>query len=106
MSFGLLSAASRCFLTSASVMTASASIHLHLLHPFRNLHSPAEFPAHGFAQLRGGAGFAMNKIRDAWFLRKSVQPLQEFPRIGVIAELLKSGDLRTYRDEVTKNLDL
>src|SRR5262249_42750962 len=113
ISFGLLSAASKCFFNSASVTCASHSerhsraaclANVRLLHPLGHLHVPSQLFRDLVAQLRRGQLFSVHEVRHARFLLKRVQPLKQLRRVGVIAELLEGGDVRANLHEVTEDL--
>src|SRR6266699_1327659 len=46
----------------------------------------------------------MHEIRDRGLARKSAQPLQQFRRIGVVAELFERGHLRPDGDYLAEYL--
>src|ERR1700752_216598 len=112
ISFGLFSAASRCFFNSASVISASLRAahvygrlqHSFFLHPLRDFHPPSQFFHDRLAQLRRCGGLAVHQVRYLRLSRESTQPGQQLWRIGVVAELFEHGDLRTNLHNVTEDL--
>src|SRR4051812_37007950 len=90
-------------------LRSSSCVALEDVHSFqvlRNLNIPSQFLLHQIAQLAGGNGFAVNQICRGRMIAECAQPLQQFRRVGVIAELLERCDLGSNGNVVTKNLDL
>ena len=70
------------------------------------MHLPSQGFHHGIAQLCGGRRFTMHEVSFAWRTLESVQPLQQFRSVGVIAELFQGRHLRANRNLLTENLHL
>src|SRR5207302_4642818 len=69
----------------------------YFLQPSGDFHVPSQLRRDGLLQGRGCLRFAMNKISGLWLLLEGGKPAQQLFSIGMVAELLQGGYMRTDR---------